>query len=201
MPSVAALGVAVLDHHRASACPSRPRCSIRKPRSAGTWSKTMSMTCCRTSSTGRTAISVSATLVRTFRMRLDFSIVLDVGGRPSCRPGRGALRRARCRRAACDSSPDAADDRARLFRERLGLVEDDLAFEALAEGELELAEEDPVAVLEGASTTGTPLTWVPFLDLRSTMRTPSSSTTSLACWREMPKSLRTIWQSGERPDG
>ncbi len=44
---------------------------------------------------------------------------------------------------------DAANDRARLFGEGLGLVEHDLALEGLAEGDLELAEEDPVAVLEG----------------------------------------------------
>ena len=31
------------------------------------------------------------------------------------------------------------------------------------------------------------------------MRTPSSSTTMRACWREMPKSLSTTWHSGERP--
>ncbi len=48
--------------------------SIRKPRSAGMCSKTISITCWRTSSTGRTAMSVSATLVRTLRIRLDFSI-------------------------------------------------------------------------------------------------------------------------------
>jgi len=41
--------------------------------------------------------------------------------------------------------------------------------------------------LRGASTIGTPLTCVPFFDFRSTMRTPFGSTTSLACWREMPK--------------
>jgi hypothetical protein len=50
-----------------------------------------------------------------------------------------------------------------------------------------------------ASTMGTPFTWVPFFDLRSWMRTPSSSTMSFAWFREMPKSLRTTWQSGERP--
>jgi hypothetical protein len=42
----------------------------------------------------------------------------------------------------------AADDRARLFGERLRLVEDDLAFEGLAEADLELAQQDAVAVLE-----------------------------------------------------
>ena len=53
--------------------------------------------------------------------------------------------------------------------------------------------------LRGASTIGTPLTWVPFFDLRSTMRAPSSSTTILACWREIPKSFRTTLHSGDRP--
>ena len=54
--------------------------------------------------------------------------------------------------------------------------------------------------LSGASTTGTPFTWVPFLDLRSMMRTsPVSLTTTLAWLREMPKSRSTIWHSGERP--
>src|ERR1041384_3514559 len=87
----------------------------------------MSMTCCRTSSTGRTAMSVSAPLVRPFRIRF---ALRGVGEELA-------------------QLPDAADDRPRLFRERLGLVEHHLAFEGLAEGELELAEEDPVAVLEG----------------------------------------------------
>ena len=31
------------------------------------------------------------------------------------------------------------------------------------------------------------------------MRTPSSSTVIRAWVREMPKSFRTIWQSGDRP--
>ena len=52
----------------------------------------------------------------------------------------------------------------------------------------------------GASTTGTPFTCVPFFDLRSRMRAPPSSATTIFAWlREMPKSRRTIWQSGERP--
>ena len=52
----------------------------------------------------------------------------------------------------------------------------------------------------GASTTWTPFTWVPFLDLRSMMRaSPLSLTTILAWLREMPKSRSTIWHSGERP--
>ena len=86
--------------------PSASSWSIRKPRSAGMWSKTMSMTCWSTSSTGRTAIRVSATLVRTFRIRLDFSIswtsgrLLRVGRRRGERRlGRGeqlATARRRC---------------------------------------------------------------------------------------------------------
>ena len=52
----------------------------------------------------------------------------------------------------------------------------------------------------GASTTGTRFTCVPFFDLRSRMRAvPSSATTIFAWLREIPKSRRTIWQSGERP--
>jgi hypothetical protein len=76
---------------------------------------------------------------------------------------------------------DAADDGARLFGERLGLVQHHLAFERLAKVSWNLPSRMRSPSLSGASTTGTPLTWVPFFDLRSTMRTPSSSATR--SWR------------------
>ena len=120
--------------------------SMRKPRSAEMCSNTMSMTCWRTSSTGRTAISVSENLVRTFRMRLLFSISWTSG---AFLTSAGAAARGRRRLQELGELADAADDRPRLLGEGLGLVEDDLALDRLAEGELELAEEDLVPVLEG----------------------------------------------------
>jgi hypothetical protein len=57
----------------------------------------------------------------------------------------------------------AADDRPRFLGERLVFVEDDLAFEGLAERELELAEQDPVAVLERGLDDGNPVHLGPVL--------------------------------------
>ena len=94
------LRLAVLDHHRHQLVVGLSSWSIRKPRSAGMWSKTMSITWCSTSSTGRTAISVSATFVSTFRMRLDFSISWTSAGGGLLRGGGGGAGGARVRRAA-----------------------------------------------------------------------------------------------------
>ena len=94
---------------------------------------------------------------------------------------------------------DAADDRARFFGEGSFLVEHDLAFERLAEGDLELAEEDAVAVLEGSLHDGHPVDLGAVLRLQVLDADPVLVAVSLAWVREMPKSLRTIWQSGERP--
>ena len=72
---------------------------------------------------------------------LDVRGLLDVGGRGG--HGRRVVLQ------ELGELADAADDRPCLFREGLGLVEDDLALDRLAEDELELAEQDLVAVLEG----------------------------------------------------
>ena len=165
--------------------------SMRKPRSAGTCSNTMSMTCCSTSCTGRTAMSVSATRVSTFRMRLDFSISETSGARWAT-AGSAAERRR-------ESSPTlrmmvpASSER--------GFSSSRWTFwsRVLLKVIWNLPSRMRSPSLRGASMTGTPFTWVPFLDRRSTMRTPSSPTETLACWREMPKSFSTTWHSGERP--
>ncbi len=173
--------------------------SIRKPRSAGMWSNTMSITCWSTSSTGRTAIRVSATLVRTFRMRLLFSISWTSRALFLTSAG-GDRRAAPVSARSLRQLADAADDRARLFGEGLGLVEDDLALEGLAEGDLELAEQDLVAVLEGR------LHHRHAVDLGAVLGLEVGDADPVLvrrrCGRgvrEMPKSLRTIWHSGERP--
>ncbi len=177
--------------------PTTSSASMRKPRSAGTWSKTISMTCCSTSSTGRTAISVSATLVRTFRIRLEFwiSVTSGIFLRSATAAASGTSEGARSR----ESSPTlrmivpASSER--------GLASSSTTFPSRAFEKVSrnLPRRILSPSLRGASMTGVPLTWVPFLDLRSVMRTPSSLTLIRAWVREIPKSLRTIWQSGDRP--
>ena len=169
--------------------------SIRKPRSAGTWSNTMSMTCCRTSSTGPAAISASATLVSTLRIRLDFSMSWISAGTDSSAVGSLTGDSSRSR----DSSPT----------ERMMVPASSLrGFSSSRTTRLSRASVNVIwnfprviraPSLRVASLTRTPSTWVPFLDPRSTTRTPSGSAMTRAWVREMPKSRRTIWHSGERP--
>ena len=172
--------------------------SIRNPRSAGMCSKTMSMTCWRTSSTGRTAMSVSATLVRTFRIRFAFSTSWTSARAPffSARP---AASRWPGVGEELAQLADAADDRARLFREGLGLVEHDLAFERLAEGELELAEQDPVAVLEGRFDHGHAV------DLRAVLGLevldPHARPRRRRAWRGCARCRSPSGRSGSRASG
>ena len=171
--------------------------SMRKPRSAGTWSNTMSMTCWRTSSTGRTAIRVSENLVSTFRIRFDFSISWRSAatffsareGAPAVSPAASSL----------DSSPTLRMIVPASSERGLASSRTTLPSRLLVNVSWNLPRRIRSPSLRGASTTGTPLTWVPFFDFRSTMRAPSSSTTIRACWREIPKSFRTTLHSGDRP--
>jgi hypothetical protein len=141
---------------------------------------------------------VSATLVRTFRIRLDFSISWrsTPGAFFSSAGARGSGAAVRSR----DSSPTermivpASSERG-FSSSRTTLLSSALP---------KVSSNFPRVIVSpsrrGASTTGTRFTCVPFFDLRSRMRAaPSSATTIFAWLREIPKSRRTIWQSGERP--
>ena len=159
--------------------------SIRKPRSAGMCSKTMSMTWWSTSSTGRTAISVSATLVRTLRIRLDFSIswTSTIGAFFSSR-GAPATGAAVSRR---ESSPTERMMVPASSERGFASSRTTLLSRALLKVSSNLPRRIRSPSRRGASTTGTPFTCVPFLDLRSRMRAlPSSPTRTFAWFREMP---------------
>ena len=170
--------------------------SIRKPRSAGMCSKTMSITWCSTSSTGRTAISVSATWVSTFRMRFDFSISWTSGALRAS----GAVLEGPEPVSSRDSSPTERMMVPASSERGLPSSSTTLLSSALPKVSSNFPSVMRSPSLSGASTTCTPFTWVPFLDLRSMIRaSPLSPTSTLAWLREMPKSRRTIWQSGERP--
>ena len=170
--------------------------SIRNPRSAGTWSKTMSMTCCRTSSTGRTAMRTCATLVRTLRIRFAFPISSTSAGIGFWSVGSWSAGASSRRRAssptdrmivpASSLSGLSSSRMMRLSRASVNVI-----------WNLPRWRRSPF--LSTASMIWVPLSFVPFFDLRSRTRTPVLSTTTLACFREMLGSCRMIWQSSVRP--
>ena len=160
-------------------------------------SKTMSITCCSTSSTGRTAISVLAMLVSTLRMRLDFSISWTSTA-PALRSSTGAAVGTAVSRR--DSSPTERMMVPASSERGLASSSTTLLSRALLKSSSNLPSRIRSPSRSGASTIGTPFTCVPFFDLRSRMRTPPSSPTTILAWfREIPKSCSTIWHSGERP--
>ena len=171
--------------------------SIRNPRSAGTWSNTISMMRWSTSSTERASFRSFAKSSRTFRMRLSLAISWTSGAffasaiaeASGSTDGASSFERSLTLRTMVPLSSESA------WSSESSTLPSRLRPKVI----WNLPSRMRSPSCSTASMTVVPLTEVPFFDLRSWMRTPSSSTTMRACCREMPKSLSTTWHSGERP--
>ena len=91
-PSDAELGVPVLHHHRDELAACRPRAASGTRGRRATCSKTMSMTCCSTSSTGPHGDERLRDLGEDLEDAVRLLDVLDVGGAPSCSASPAASR-------------------------------------------------------------------------------------------------------------